>query len=217
VVIDPESNEAQPTQRRVEFEGFVEGLDCANGAFFVVAKEDESGTTFTVETASATIRDDGRMLGCGDLREGDRVQVDAQTSDGETLINAEVVLEDREDDQPGEDEEEPSGPGGSDDDGSEDEGVVEREDEPDDEDEMDVGEDDDPASDDDAEDDPGSGDDDDEVSDDNPEHDDEADDEHDDEASVDRESDLTRGSAAAVVVADRSPDGPIPRAEDARG
>lgn len=107
VVIDPDSDEARPTLRRVEFEGFVEALDCAGGAIRVTAKEDEAGTIFTVEVASATIRQDDRSLTCGDLQVGDRVEVDAETPDGETLINAEIVLEDRED-NPGDDMQEGS-------------------------------------------------------------------------------------------------------------
>jgi hypothetical protein len=39
------------------------------------------------------------------LRVGDRVRVDAATSDGSTLVNAEIVLEDRED-EPGDDSDE---------------------------------------------------------------------------------------------------------------
>lgn len=97
IVIDPDSGQAEPTVRRVEFEGFVTALDCAGGAIFVAPKEDEAGTAFTIEVASATIRHDNQVLACGDLRVGDRVQVVGRTSDGYTLVDAEVVLEDRED------------------------------------------------------------------------------------------------------------------------
>jgi hypothetical protein len=81
----------------VEFEGFVTALDCAGGEMLVAPKEDEAGTVFTIEVASATIRHDNRVLTCGDLRMGDRVQVRAHTPDGSTLRDADVVLEDRED------------------------------------------------------------------------------------------------------------------------
>lgn len=97
IVLDPESDEARPTMRRVEFEGFVRVLDCAGGAIVVTATEDEVGGVFTIQVASATIRHDQTSLACRDLRVGDRVEVDAATTDGSTLVNAEVVLEDRED------------------------------------------------------------------------------------------------------------------------
>ena len=116
IVLDPESDEARPTLQRVEFEGFVQALDCAGGTILVTAQEDEVGGVFTVEVASATIRNGDVPIACADLRVGDRVQVEAQTSDGSTLVNAEVVVEDREDE---------SG-GGSDDgsaDGGDDDGV----------------------------------------------------------------------------------------------
>jgi hypothetical protein len=126
IVLDPESDEAQPTMRRVEFEGFIETLDCAGGEILVTAKDD-SGTVFTVEVASATIRDDDVLLTCADLQVGDRVQIDAETPDGLTLVNAEVILEDRED-EPGDDSDDDSGvyePGdGEVDDGDTDEGEV---------------------------------------------------------------------------------------------
>ena len=97
IVLDPESGEARPALRRVEFEGFIESLNCAAGEIFVIPKEDEDGDIFIVETASATIRHDNQPLGCDDLLVGDRVQIDAETTDGVTLVNADVRLEDRED------------------------------------------------------------------------------------------------------------------------
>jgi hypothetical protein len=98
IVLDSNSGKARPTRRLVEFEGFVEALDCTNGAILVTPKEEEDvATVFTVEAMSATIRNDGALLACRDLQVGDRLQVRAETSDGSTLINAEVKLEDRED------------------------------------------------------------------------------------------------------------------------
>ena len=107
IALDPESAQAHPSLRRVEFEGAVEALDCAGGTIQVTAKEDEAGTVFTVETASATIRHNDTVLQCSDLRVGDLVEIDAETPDGVTLVNADVVLEDRqdqpEDQNPGDD------------------------------------------------------------------------------------------------------------------
>jgi hypothetical protein len=99
VELDPDDDEARPRMRRVEFEGFVASLDCAGGTIVMVAKEDEAGSEFTVDVASATIRADDMRVTCGDVRVGDRVQVEAETPDGSTLINATVVLEDREDER----------------------------------------------------------------------------------------------------------------------
>jgi hypothetical protein len=97
IVLDVPSGEARPSRRRVEFEGFVEALDCASGSFRVTPKEEEDGTVFVVDAMSATIRDDDRLLTCSDLRVGDRLQVRGESSDGSTLVNAQIKLEDRED------------------------------------------------------------------------------------------------------------------------
>jgi hypothetical protein len=94
VVIDPNSDEARPTQQRVEFEGVVETLDCAGGTIRVRPKdEDPQATVFTVEVATATIHLGSVVLACGDLRVGDRLQVKAETRDGTTLLNADLLLE----------------------------------------------------------------------------------------------------------------------------
>jgi hypothetical protein len=102
IVLDPDSDEARPTMRRVEFDGFVQSLDCAGGAIVVTAGEDEAETVFTVDVESATIRSDDAPLACTDLRVGDHVEVDAVTADGSTLVDAVIVLEDREDEHGGE-------------------------------------------------------------------------------------------------------------------
>jgi hypothetical protein len=121
IVLDPESGEARPALRRVEFEGFIESLNCAAGEIFVIPKEDEDGDIFIVETASATIRHDNQPLGCDDLLVGDRVQIDAETTDGVTLVNADVRLEDREDSEDdGADDEKDDSEHDSEDDDSED-------------------------------------------------------------------------------------------------
>ena len=71
-------------------------LDCAGGTILVVAQEDEVGAQFSIAVASATIRQGDVPLTCADLRLGDQVEVKAETADGFILVNAEVVLEDRE-------------------------------------------------------------------------------------------------------------------------
>jgi hypothetical protein len=111
IVLDSNTGEARPTRRRVEFEGFVNALDCAGGAILVVPKEDEDelATIFIVEVISATIRHDNRLLACSDLRVGDRVQVRGAPSEGSTLINTEIKLEDREDMEDGEPEDHEDG------------------------------------------------------------------------------------------------------------
>ena len=73
-----------------------ERLDCAGGTILVVAQEDEIGAQFSIEVASATIRQGDVPLTCADLRVGDQVEVKAETADGFVLVNAQVVLEDRE-------------------------------------------------------------------------------------------------------------------------
>jgi hypothetical protein len=98
VVLDPDSDEAHPTMRRVEFEGVVQQLDCASGAIIVVAREDEVGARFSIAVASATIRRGDVVLGCSDLSVGDQIEVSAETADGFILVNAEVVVADGEDD-----------------------------------------------------------------------------------------------------------------------
>jgi len=97
IVLDLPSGEARPKRRRVEFEGFVEALDCAHGSIRVIPKEEEDGTVFVVDAMSATIRADDQLLACSDLRVGDRLQVRGESSDGSTLVNAQIKLEDRED------------------------------------------------------------------------------------------------------------------------
>jgi hypothetical protein len=93
VVLDPHVPEANPMMRGVEFKGFVEGIDCPNGVILVTARDDERGTVFSGEVASATISQDGMPLTCSDLQVGDLVLIDAETPDGLTLVNSDVVLE----------------------------------------------------------------------------------------------------------------------------
>ncbi len=112
IELDPESDEAHPTTSRVEFDGVIDMLDCAGGKILVAAKEDEGGTVFTVETASATIRQDTTPLQCSDLLVGDHVEVHGETPDGLTLVNAEVILEDRVG-EPGDDTQNPGDNGDS--------------------------------------------------------------------------------------------------------
>ena len=60
----------------VEFEGMVEALDCSGGTIRIApADDDPTATVFTVEVASAIIRDGEVVLTCADLQVGDRVQV----------------------------------------------------------------------------------------------------------------------------------------------
>jgi hypothetical protein len=98
VELDPDSDEANPTMQRVEFEGVVQQLNCAGGTIVVVAKEDEVGAQFSIAVVSATIRQGDVPITCGDLRVNDQVEVNADTPDGFLLVNALVVIGDREDD-----------------------------------------------------------------------------------------------------------------------
>jgi hypothetical protein len=104
IELDSDNGEVRPARQRVEFEGVVDALDCGGGAIRLIPKEDDDleATVFTVEVASATIRDGDNLLACGDLRVGDRVEVDGETTDGSTLVNAVLELEDREDGEDGE-------------------------------------------------------------------------------------------------------------------
>jgi len=95
IEIDSDSGEAHSARQRVQFQGVVEVLDCTGGTIRVKPNDDDpSATVFTIEVASATIRLGNVPLTCGDLQVGNVVQVLAETSDGTTLVNAEVVVED---------------------------------------------------------------------------------------------------------------------------
>lgn len=97
IELDSQNGEVRPARQRVEFEGIVEALDCAGGTIRFTPKDDDpAATVFTVEVASATIRDDGALLACVDLNVGDRAQVLGETTDGSTLVNAEIELEEDE-------------------------------------------------------------------------------------------------------------------------
>ena len=97
VVLDGETGQATPTMQEVEFDGLVESTDCEQGLIFVSSQEDQAGIIFTVEVDSVSIEVDGRPLDCADLVIGDRIEIEAETADGVTLINARIELEDRED------------------------------------------------------------------------------------------------------------------------
>ncbi len=97
IVLDSDNGEVRPGRQEVEFEGAVKTLDCAGGTIVITAKEDQEGTVFTVEVASATIHRGTMPLTCSDLRVGDFVEVLAQATGGSTLINADIDLEDNDD------------------------------------------------------------------------------------------------------------------------
>ncbi len=98
IVVDADTNEARPARQQVQFEGIVDLLNCAGGAIRLIPKDDDpQATAFTVDVATATIRDDGVLLACDDLQLGDRLQVRGETMDGVLLINAELELEASED------------------------------------------------------------------------------------------------------------------------
>ncbi len=97
IVLDSDNGEVRPGRQEVEFEGTVKTLDCVGGTIVITAKEDQEGTIFTVEVASATIHRGTMPLTCGDLRVGDFVEVLAQATGGSTLINADIDLEDNDD------------------------------------------------------------------------------------------------------------------------
>ncbi len=97
IVLDSDNGEVRSEREEVEFEGAVKTLNCAGGTIIITAKEDQAGTLFTVEVASATIHRGTMPLTCGDLRVGDFVEVVAQATGGSTLINADINLEDNED------------------------------------------------------------------------------------------------------------------------
>lgn len=100
IVLDSDTGEAHPTRQVVDFGGIVEGLDCAGGTIRVKPQDDDStATVFTIETASATIRRGTIQLACSDLQVGNKAEVRGETSDGTTLVNALVVLEDNQSDQ----------------------------------------------------------------------------------------------------------------------
>ena len=101
IVLDSENGEAHPGRELVEFQGIVQTLDCAGGTIVLVSEDDDpQATPFTVDVASATIRDRDGVISCGNLRLGDQLQVRGETVDGSTLINATLLLED-DDSQPG--------------------------------------------------------------------------------------------------------------------
>jgi hypothetical protein len=100
IVLDSGNGEVRPERQEVQFEGAVKTLDCTGGTIVIVAREDEAGTVFTVEVASAIIHRGTTPLTCSDLRVGDSVEVIAEATDGSTLINADLSLEDGEE-EPG--------------------------------------------------------------------------------------------------------------------
>lgn len=96
VRVDARSGEATAERQDVDFEGLVTDIDCGASTIVMVStRQDPSDPdTYTVRLDTSTLFDaNGAVIGCGDLRGGERATVQGTVNPDETFGHAVIQLE----------------------------------------------------------------------------------------------------------------------------
>jgi hypothetical protein len=96
VRIHARSGEATADRQDVDFEGIVTDIDCAASTIVMVSTRQapSDSDTYTVRLDTSTLLDaNGAVLGCGDLRGGERATVQGTVNPDETFGHAVIQLE----------------------------------------------------------------------------------------------------------------------------